>query len=313
MTATCPILVTGAAGSVGAVGRTIVELLRKKDFHVRAMVRREDERSKVLHALGAEVVVGDLTNPVDVVKALHGCRRVYFGMSVSAPYLEATVIMAAAALKQANLEVLVNISQLTVSQMSLTNMTDSSQQRQHWLAEQALNWSGLPVVHVRPTIFLDHFFFTTWAAETIAKNGIIRLPFGFGRTSPIAAEDVARVIATILAKPELHIGKLYELTGPRSQDMFAIAKEYADALNRPVRYLDVPFDQWQREVAQRGLPEHVSQHFVVMAKLHAQNRYDRMTDDVLKVTGTAAMSVKDFIKHRTDVFSKLYVQKAGVK
>ena len=51
--------------------------------------------------MGAEVVVGDLTSTADVVRALAGCRRVYFGMSVSTAYLEATVIMAAAAKQQA--------------------------------------------------------------------------------------------------------------------------------------------------------------------------------------------------------------------
>jgi uncharacterized protein YbjT (DUF2867 family) len=56
------------------------------------------------------------------------------------------------------------MSQLTVSQMSLTEMTDSPQHRQHWLAEQALNWSGLPVVHVRPTVFLQNPLFLDWAA-----------------------------------------------------------------------------------------------------------------------------------------------------
>ena len=35
-----PILVTGAAGTVGAVGRTIVELLRQRHLPVRALVRR---------------------------------------------------------------------------------------------------------------------------------------------------------------------------------------------------------------------------------------------------------------------------------
>ena len=88
----------------------------------------------------------------------------YFGMSVSAPYLEATVT-AAVARARGDLEVFVNISQMTVSQMSLTAMTDSPQQRQHWLAEQVLNWSGLPVVDVRPTAFLQNFSFLAWAAE----------------------------------------------------------------------------------------------------------------------------------------------------
>jgi nucleoside-diphosphate-sugar epimerase len=39
-----PILVTGAAGRVGAVGRTVSELLLKQGKAVRAMIRHEDQR-----------------------------------------------------------------------------------------------------------------------------------------------------------------------------------------------------------------------------------------------------------------------------
>jgi len=196
-----PIIVTGAAGRVGGVGGAVVEALRRRGLPVRALVRSDDERAAALRAIGAEVVVGDLTRAGDVARALAGCRRMYFGLSVSAQYLEATVTAAAVARDRGDLEVFVNISQMTVSQMSLTEMTDSQQQRQHWLAEQALNWSGLPVVHVRPTVFLQHFFFLAWAAESIARDGTIRLPFGSGRTSPIDTRDVAEVIAAILASP----------------------------------------------------------------------------------------------------------------
>ncbi|WP_244320659.1 NAD(P)H-binding protein [Streptomyces melanosporofaciens] len=59
--APAPILVTGAAGSVGGIGRTVVEELRRRDLPVRAMVHREDERADALRATGAEVVAGDLT------------------------------------------------------------------------------------------------------------------------------------------------------------------------------------------------------------------------------------------------------------
>jgi NAD(P)H dehydrogenase (quinone) len=207
-----PILVTGAAGRLGAVGRTVVEILRHRDLPVRALVRREDGRSDALRAIGAEIVVGDLTRARDIARALEGCQRMYFGMSVSAPYLEATVTAAAVARERSDLEVFVNISQMTVSQMSLTEMTDSPQQRQHWLGEQALNWSGVPVVHVRSTVFLQHFFFLAWAAESIARDGTIRLPFGAARTSPIDTRDVAEVLATVLASPSAHVGKIYELS-----------------------------------------------------------------------------------------------------
>jgi uncharacterized protein YbjT (DUF2867 family) len=161
----------------------------------------------------------------DVSRAFDGCRRVYFGMSVSASYLEATVIAAAVARQPKNLEVLVNISQMTVSQMSLTEMTGSPQHQQQWLGEQVLNWSGIPVVHIRPTVFLQHPFFTMLAAESIARSGTVRLPFGAARTSPIDAQDVADVVAEILANPKPHVGKVHELTGPRSEDMTAIAAD----------------------------------------------------------------------------------------
>jgi NAD(P)H dehydrogenase (quinone) len=79
-----PILVTGAAGQLGAVGRSVTGLLLDRGFPVRAMVRREDERSAALRAAGADVVVGDLLEPADVYRVVNGCRRIYFGMSVSA-------------------------------------------------------------------------------------------------------------------------------------------------------------------------------------------------------------------------------------
>ena len=303
MTTDAPILVTGAAGRVGGVGRDVVEILRRRGLPVRAMVYREDERAQALRAMGAQVVVGDLTRADDVARALEGCRRMYFGMSVSAPYLEATIIAAAVARQRGDLEVFVNISQLTVSQMSLTEMTDSPQHRQHWLGEQALDWSGLPVVHIRATVFLQHPFFSAWAAESIAADNTIRLPFGKGRTSPVDAADVAEVVAAVLSSPALHIGKIYELTGPRSQDMFGVAAECSDALGRTITYVDIPFQQWlEQELGARHLPEHVFEHLRTMARLHAENRYDRLTQDVLAVAGRPATGVRDYVAKHPELF-----------
>jgi hypothetical protein len=155
-------------------------------------------------------------------------------------------------------------------------------QRQHWLGEQVLNWSGLSVVHVRATVFLQNFFFSAWAAESIGRDSTIRLPFGGRRTSPIDADDVAQVIATILASPGGHIGKVYELTGPRSQDMSAHATEYSDALGRTITYVDVPLGHWRdEELRRRDLPHHVLEHLLTMARLHAANRWShgRCPDD----------------------------------
>jgi NAD(P)H dehydrogenase (quinone) len=84
------ILVTGVPGRVGGVGSAIVEILRRRGLPVRALVLREDERADALRANGVDVVVGNLTEARDVAGAVSGCRRMYFSMSVSPSYLEAT-------------------------------------------------------------------------------------------------------------------------------------------------------------------------------------------------------------------------------
>jgi NAD(P)H dehydrogenase (quinone) len=52
----------------------------------------------------------------------------------------------------------------------------------------------------------------------------------------------------------------------------------------------------------RDLPEHLSGHLLTMAKLHADNRYDRLTHDVEAVTGRSATSVHDYVAKHSELF-----------
>lgn len=289
--------------SAGGVGRIVVDQLRAQDVPVRAMVRRDDDRAGELRVLGAEVVIGDLTRPESVAAALKGVGRMYFGMSVSPDHLLAATVVATVAREHGKLDGLVDMSQMTVSQMTATSTAESHHQRLHWLAERVLDWSGLPVVHVRPTVFLDNPLFTTLAARSIRESGTLALPFGTGRTSPVAVDDVARVVATVLRDPTPHVGRVYELTGPRTLDMVGVAEEFSRALGRSVSYVDVPLDRWRAEVlAKAGLPPHTEQHIATMARLHRENRYDRATDDVERLTGVPAQTVEAFVAARRDFY-----------
>ncbi|MCM3266819.1 NmrA family NAD(P)-binding protein [Streptomyces thermoviolaceus] len=299
MAASNLVLVTGA----GRVGRAILEELRARDVPVRVMVRRDDERAADLRTRGAEVVLGDLTRPETVAAALENVGRMYFAMPVSPDHLLAATVVATVAREHGHLTGLVAMSQMTVSQMTATSTAESHQQRLHWLAEQVLNWSGLPVVHVRPTVFLNNPLFTSLAAQSIKANGTIALPFGTGRTSPVAVDDVARVAATVLCDPAPHIGHIYELTGPRTVDMTELAQEFSRALGREVTYVDVPPERWRTEnLASVGLPPHAEEHIVTMARLHRENRYDRTSDDVQRVTGVPAQSIEAFVAARKDFY-----------
>ena len=194
------------------------------------------------------------------------------------------------------------MSQMTLSQMSITQTTTSPQHKLQWLAEQALDWSGLPVVHVRPTVFLEGFFLML-TSESVANLNQIRLPFGEGKTSPVAVEDVARVIAALLADPQPHVGRIYNLTGPQSENMYFYAKEYSEALGRTITYQDIPVEPWREGLLERGFPAYLVDHLATMADLHRAGRYDRLTNDVLTLTGQEPLAVREIVRKNSATFT----------
>ena len=167
-----------------------------------------------------------------------------------------------------------------------------------------MNWSGVPVIDIRPTVFLDNPLFTFLAMQSIRERGVLALPFGTGRTSPVAATDVARVVSTVLLDPAERIGDVYELTGPATLDIDGFAGQYARALHRPVAGSDVPHYVWLEHVLKPvGLPAHTQQHIATMAQLHRADRYNRATDDDERVTGQPAETVEHYIGGHPELFS----------
>jgi hypothetical protein len=77
---------------------------------------------------------------------------------------------------------------------------------------------------------------------------------------------VPEAVASILASPASHIGKVYELTGT------AHAAEYSCALGRIITYVDVPLEQWRvQELRRRNLTEHVFWYILTMDPPCRQN------------------------------------------
>ena len=296
-------LVTGAGGGVAGISPQVVTRLLDRGEAVRAMVHHNDSRADALRARGADVIAGDLTNPVDVAAAMNGVTRMFFNMSVSPDYLQATAVVCAIAKELDQLEVLVNMSQMTVSQMTATSTEESKHQRLHWLAEHVINWSGIPVVHIRPTVLLENPLFAALAAQSIRERGQIVLPFGTGRTSPIASSDVAEVVTAVLCAPEAHIGAVYELTGPATLDIDEIAEQYGLALGRTVTAARSSADEFLQQLGSVGLPPHVEQHIATMAKLHREDRYNRATNDFERITGRTAKTVRQYVEEHRDLFS----------
>jgi uncharacterized protein YbjT (DUF2867 family) len=192
---------------------------------------------------------------------------------------------------------------MTVSQMTATSTQESRQQRLHWLAEHVIGWSGIAAVHIRPTVFLDNPLFIVVAARSIRDNGQLALPFATGRTSPVAATDVASVVTTVLRAPQDHVGAVYELTGPAALDIDELAEQYAKALDRPITAARLPYAKWLEHLSEAGLDPHTQRHIATVARLRRDDRYNRLTHDVEDLTGHPAQSVQEYIRQRRELFT----------
>jgi NAD(P)H dehydrogenase (quinone) len=84
---------------------------------------------------------------------------------------------------------------------------------------------------------------------------------------------------------------------------YGLAEEYAVALGRSVRFVEVPLDVWRDdELRKRGLPDNVYSHFLSMAKLHAADRYNRLTDSVETILHRPATSLKTTLERERSTF-----------
>jgi uncharacterized protein YbjT (DUF2867 family) len=315
-----PVLVTGAAGEIGSASTAMVDLLLSKGESVRAFVRKEDARAGALRRAGADVFVGDLLNAADVAAALKACRRIYFSMSLSPYYTDASILMAAAAKAQGDVEVLVSISEFEQSYMTFEKMTKpreerlawlgglvtdwSPQQRAHWMTEQVLDWSGLPVVHIRATMFVENPILAWFPLKQLVASGELHLPFGTQKIAPIASYDVADLCAGILVNPGPHISKTYELTGPELKDMHGFAEDYAAALDRPVKYLPQDLDSWMERNIDQSLgtrDPHVAAHLRTITRLVASGRYAVVTDQLMVLLGRPPTTVREALQRHPRV------------
>jgi NAD(P)H dehydrogenase (quinone) len=288
------ILVTGATGKTGS---NVVEQLIDRGFSVRALAHRRDERSVRLEALGAEVVLGDFLDLQSIREAMAGVRRAYFCYPPQGDRLvDATTIFAVAA-RDAGVETLVNMSQI-----SARDDSESPLARHHWLSENIFDWADIGAVHIRPTFFAEDLFI--FSGKSIALEHKLYLPYGSQRHAPVAAVDIARVVVGVLADPTLHVGERYVVTGPRNMMIGEMAAVLSDQLGHEVEYVDLPNEAWGQVLSkQAGLPEFLVTHLKAVADDHKNGVFSAQTDVVERIGGQPPQSLEDFIHNNLPEFT----------
>jgi len=281
------ILVTGATG---AIGGNAVRALKDSGLDVRALVREDDARAAKLRALGAETVIGDLLDIDSVRAALQDVRAAYFVYPVRPQLLEATIYFAEAA-KEAGVSAIVNTSQMTSRRDSKSHAAQN-----HWIGERVFDWCGVPVTHLRPTLFAEWLLYP-FSLKSIVEKETLALPFGAGRFAPIASEDTGRVVAAILKNPTAHASATYKLFGPVELDGNGIAAAMSEVLKRAIRYSPTEISDFQHILAQiPRLTPYFWQHVGAIA-IDCPNGITAGTNNnVEELTGRRPMSVQEFVE-----------------
>jgi uncharacterized protein YbjT (DUF2867 family) len=205
-----------------------------------------------------------------------------------------------------------------MSQISAREDAKSHAAQDHWLAERVFDWSGLTVIHLRPTYFAEWLLYLA----PMIRAGLLHVPFGTGRHAPIAAEDQARVIVGILDNPSPHGGKAYPLYGPVEFTYQEIANVLGRVLGKEVQYKQVSIDTMLQLLASGGQQppaghnartlygefestaeprgdSFVIQHLREVAIDHQNGIFAGTNDLVEKIGGRPPMTLEEFIaKHR---------------
>jgi NAD(P)H dehydrogenase (quinone) len=286
------ILITGATGATG--GNAITKLL-ELEVPVRALVHSTDGRSEELQASGVEIVQGDLSDFEAVAGALDGITGAYFVFPIQVPgILEATAFFAQAAAEQ-GVRSIVNMSQISARRSAKSHAAQN-----HWIAERLLDRSGIPVTHLRPTLFAEWLMYLS---RTIREKHILPLAFGEARYAPIAGEDLGRIIAEILINPGEHAGKSYPIYGSKELSQYDIADLLTQALGRKITYVPMEIEAFKEMLKQMGFTPHFQQHMGNVAQDCRDGVFSGTNDLVEQFTGRKPLEMVDYIIKNKALFS----------
>ncbi len=174
------------------------------------------------------------------------------------------------------------------------------QARWNWQLESAVRESGVPFTILRPRFLMQNFLMVF--APGIKSRGAFCAPAGDGAIPYVDLRDVAEVAVAVLTAPG-HEGRTYELTGPEALSCAAIADRFSVALERPVRFEDVPPENGPDVFAELGLPGPMALDIAAMFAAARTTESPAPTASVAEVIHKPARSLDQFISENLAAFS----------
>ncbi|MFX0578075.1 NmrA family NAD(P)-binding protein [Nocardia nepalensis] len=141
-------------------------------------------------------------------------------------------------------------------------------------------------------------------AAASAESGVFAAPFGTGRISVVAREDLAEVAVRVAAETERdlaagrrsrHAGKVYELEGVTAIGGSDIAEILSESFGRPVSYAPISLGEMRNMLQGSGLePYQITHTLSLFANLGA-GLLQASSTDLLELLPTAPRDVRSLI------------------
>jgi uncharacterized protein YbjT (DUF2867 family) len=278
------VLVTGATGNIG---RHVVSQLLREGVRVRALTRNP----KVARlSPDVEVVGGNLAEPETLDEIVKGAEAAFLLWGL--PTVDSVPGVIERVARYARRIVFLSSSAVRDDVEKQTDIVG----KVHADVERAIESSGCEWTFLRPGAFATNTLW--WWRPQIREGDVVRWPYGAAAMAPIHEKDMAAVAVRAL-RDEGHQGRKYVLSGPESLTLAEQVDIIGKAIDRPLRFEEVP-----PEGARRQLLTVVPEPFVdillnVFPRLTAGPA--PVTTAVSDVTGAPARTFRDWARdHAVD-------------
>ena len=284
------ILLTGATGYIGS---ELVKQLKAAGVPIRIMTRHPETAD--MDDASVEIVKGDFSKPETLDTALEGVEKAFL-LSAMNPNLVEWQSNFIAAAKRANVQHIVKLSSGGIRPDGTAPGMDGKWHRQ---AEEKLEQSGLAWTHIRPSFFMQNI--KRYFGDTIQQECKFYAPVGDTKAAVVAVSDIAAVAAAALTESG-HESQIYLVTGPESLSFDEIANKVSAALNKPVEFVNVPPEQYAKQVKEAGNPDWLVTIMTELADGLKAGGSSEVTNTVEQVAKKQPISLDEFLKeHASEI------------
>ncbi|MDH6579330.1 NmrA family NAD(P)-binding protein [Kitasatospora sp. MAP5-34] len=237
-------LVVGAAGYQGGA---VARLLAEGGHVVRGFARQPEAGRPEVEIPGATIVYGDLGKPAEVRRAFEGITHA----SVVLPLVYDTETVLGFARNVAEAARAAGVRQVVYNANTRIpdGLTSHAAFETRRAAEEVLRQSGIPLVVLRPPVYLDNIF-SPWTGPALVNDGVLAYPLPTGaRVAWLSHRDLATATVAALGRPEL-LGRTIDLGGAEAVTGTELAAAFAKVLGREVGYLPLPAADFEAGLAQ---------------------------------------------------------------